>query len=116
MRYGQNQPKQAQTEAQKSSPSRALMGVSGTWSGSSVSWDVVATTNQSAATLTPVEVKALQKKHGSRNINTERIAEVKRLMCLGKTQAQIIQKLRGKRGMGERQVKKDMAALSKLKK
>lgn len=63
-----------------------------------------------------MELKALQKKHGSRNVNTDRIAEVKSLMAQGKTQTQIIQKLRGRRGFGERQIKKDMAALSKLKK
>lgn len=115
MRYGTRQNKPAQQIAQQST-STALLNVQGTWSGSSVSWDISGPQNITDASISPLELKALQKKHGSRNVNTERIAEVKALMGQGKTQTQIIQKLRGRRGFGERQIKKDMAALSKLRK
>jgi hypothetical protein len=114
MRYG---TKHKQTQSSPiQSPSTALLNVQGTWSGSSVSWDIESPGQTPDASISPVELKALQKKHGSRNVNTDRVGEVKRLMGQGKTQAQIIQKLRGRRGFGERQIKKDMAALSKLKK
>lgn len=92
------------------------MNVQGTWSGASVSWDIKSPQQVPDSSISTAELKALQKKHGSRNVNTDRIAEVKSLMAQGKTQTQIIQKLRGRRGFGERQIKKDMAALSKLKK
>lgn len=113
MRYGPTTKQSEKPQAQ--STSRALMGVNGHWSGSSVEW-IITETPRPDASLTPAEIKALEKKHASRNINTGRIAEVKTLMQQGKTQAQIIQRLRGRRGFGERQIKKDMAALSKLKK
>jgi len=114
MRYGtkhKSQPAQAIP-----SPSTALLGVQGRWSGSSVSWDVENPGQVPDASISPAELKALQKKHGSRNVNTDRASQVKKLMQQGKTQVQIIQKLRGPRGFGERQIKKDTAALSKLKK
>jgi hypothetical protein len=114
MRYG---TKHKQQPAQGTvSTSTALLGVHGVWSGSSVSWDIESPGQVPDASISPIELKALQKKHGSRNVNIDRIGEVKRLMQQGKTQVQIIQKLRGRRGFGERQIKKDMAALSKLKK
>lgn len=114
MRYGtkhKQQPSQGTP-----SPSTALLGVQGRWSGSSVSWDVENPVQAPDASISPAELKALQKKHGSRNVNTDRASQVKKLMQQGKTQVQIIQKLRGPRGFGERQIKKDTAALSKLKK
>jgi len=114
MRYGTKHKPQP-TQAPQST-STALLGVHGVWSGSSVSWDIQNPGQAPDASISPAELKALQKKHGSRNVNTDRIGEVKRLMQQGKTQVQIIQKLRGRRGFGERQIKKDMAALSKLKK
>jgi len=114
MRYGTNQKTKQQTDQE--STSTALMKVQGTWSGGSVSWDIKSPQQVPDASISTAELKALQKKHGSRNVNTDRIAEVKGLMAQGKTQTQIIQKLRGRRGFGERQIKKDMAALSKLKK
>lgn len=115
MRYGTRQQNKPEAQPEQPSTSRALMGVSGHWAGSSVEWTVSAT-QAPEQILTPAEIKALEAKHGSRNINTGRISEVKRLMGQGKTQTQIIQKLRGRRGFGERQIKKDMAALSKAKK
>jgi hypothetical protein len=115
MRYG-TKHKQTQQPTDQSSTSTALINVQGTWSGTSVSWDIESPQQVPNAGISPLELKALQKKHGSRNVNTDRIAEVKSLMGQGKTQTQIIQKLRGRRGFGERQIKKDMAALSKLKK
>ena len=115
MRYGTRSQNKPAAQPEQPSSSRALMGVSGHWVGSSVEWTVSATQAQDQS-LTPAEIKALESKHGSRNINTGRIAEVKRLMGQGKTQTQIIQNLRGRRGFGERQIKKDMAALSKAKK
>jgi hypothetical protein len=114
MRYGPQTSKKPQTTAQPST-STALMGVSGRWSGTSVEWTVSATPQPQTA-LTPAELKALEKKHESRNVNTARVVEVKALMQQGKTQLQIIHKLKGRKGMGERQIKKDMAALSKLTK
>ena len=114
MRYGTRQNKPTQQPEQPSA-SRALMDVRGHWVGSSVEWNV-SPTQALQVQFTPAEIKALEAKHGSRNINTDRITEVKKLMGQGKTQAQIIQKLRGRRGFGERQIKKDMAALSKVKK
>lgn len=115
MRYG-TKHKQTQQPTDQSSTSTALINVQGTWSGTSVSWDIKSPQQAPESSISPLELKALQKKHGSRNVNTDRIAEVKSLMGQGKTQTQIIQKLRGRRGFGERQIKKDMAALSKLKK
>jgi len=114
MRYG-TKHKQAQPNQIVRSTSTDLLNVQGTWSGSSVSWDICPGQAPDAS-ISPMELKALQTKHKSRNVNTDRIGEVKRLMKQGKTQVQIIQKLRGRRGFGERQIKKDMAALSKLKK
>lgn len=114
MRYGTKHKQQ--TSQGTPSPSTALLGVQGRWSGSSVSWDVENPVQAPDASISPAELKALQKKHGSRNVNTDRVSEVKKLIGQGKTQTQIIQKLRGRRGFGERQIKKDMAALSKLKK
>lgn len=114
MRYGTKHKQIQQTD--QSSTSTALMNVQGTWSGTSVSWDIESPCKVQDASISPLELNALQKKHGSRNINTDRIAQVKNLMVQGKTQTQIIQKLKGRRGFGERQIKKDMAALSKLKK
>lgn len=112
MRYGTNSTaKPKQTE--KQSTSHALMQVSGVWSGSSVSWDVLPTSAKIQTNLTPGEINALQRKHESRNLNMERITEVKRMMQHGKTQLQIIHALRGRKGCGERQIKKDMAALSR---
>ena len=114
MRFG---PKyKPTTTAANPSTSAALMNVTGTWSGSSVSWDTLSPNNVPDQSISPVELKALQSKHKSRNVNTARVSEVKKLMLQGKTQTQIIQKLRGRKGFGERQIKKDMAALSKLKK
>ena len=115
MRYGTRSQQKPAAQPEQPSTSRALMGVSGHWVGSSVEW-TVSSSQAPEQSLTPAEIKALETKHGSRNINTGRIAEVKRLMGMGKTQAQIIQKLRGRRGFGERQIKKDMSALSKVKK
>lgn len=115
MRYGTRQQRKPSAQPEQPSTSRALMAVSGHWVGASVEWTVSAS-QAPAQILTPAEIKSLEAKHGSRNINTGRIAEVKQLMGIGKTQAQIIQKLRGRRGFGERQIKKDMAALSKAKK
>lgn len=115
MRYGTKHKQTQQAPIQRST-STDLLNVQGTWSGSSVSWDIESPGQAPDASISPLELKALQKKHGSRNINTDRISEVKALMGQGKTQTQIIQKLRGRRGFGERQIKKDMAALSKLKK
>jgi hypothetical protein len=114
MRYG-TKHKQTQSSPIQST-STALLNVQGTWSGSSVSWDIESPGQTPDASISPLELKALQKKHGSRNVNTDRIGEVKRLMGQGKTQIQIIHQLKGRRGFGERQIKKDMAALSKLKK
>lgn len=111
MRYGTNAPKPQQTE--KQSTSQALLHVRGTWSGSSVSWDVLPIQSKVDTQLSQAEINALQRKHESRNLNLERIAEVKRMMKQGKTQLQIIHALRGRKGCGERQIKKDMAALSK---
>jgi len=114
MRFG---PKyKPTTTATKQSTSVALINATGTWSGSSVSWDTLSPNNVPDQSISPVELKALQSKHKSRNVNTARVSEVKNLMQQGKTQTQIIQKLRGRKGFGERQIKKDMAALSKLKK
>lgn len=114
MRFG---PKYKPTAtATKPSTSAALINATGTWSGSSVSWDTLSSNNVPDQSISPVELKALQTKHKSRNVNTARVSEVKKLMWQGKTQTQIIQKLRGRKGFGERQIKKDMAALSKLKK
>ena len=114
MRYG-SKAKQPQKPDQPS-PSTALLGVQGVWSGSSVSWDVLSPQAVPDASISPAELKALQTKHKSRNVNTARVSAVKGLIAKGKTQTQIIQTLRGRKGMGERQIKKDMAALSKLKK
>lgn len=111
MRYGTNaQTKPKPTE--KQSTSQALLHVRGVWSGSSVSWDVLPVQSKADTVLTPAEINALQRKHESRNLNMERITEVKRMMKQGKTQLQIIHALRGRKGCGERQIKKDMAALS----
>jgi hypothetical protein len=115
MRYGTTSQKTKEPTDQQST-STALMNVQGTWSGTSVSWNIESPGQTPDSSISPVELKALQKKHGSRNVNTDRVGEVKKLMGQGKTQSQIIQKLRGRRGFGERQIKKDMAALSKLKK
>lgn len=114
MRYGSKAKNSAKPD--QPSPSTALLGVQGVWSGSSVSWDVLSQQAVPSEGISPTELKALQSKHKSRNVNTARVSEVKALMRQGKTQSQIIQKLRGRKGMGERQIKKDMAALSKLKK
>lgn len=114
MRFG---PKhKPSTTAAKPSTSVALMNATGTWSGSSVSWDALSPQAVPNEGISPAELKALQTKHKSRNVNMARISEVKALMGQGKTQTQIIQKLRGRKGFGERQIKKDMAALSKIKK
>ena len=110
MRYGTNSPKPKPTE--KQSTSQALLHVRGVWSGSSVSWDVLPVAPKVQTNLTPEEINALQRKHESRNLNLERITEVKRMMQQGKNQLQIIHALRGRKGCGERQIKKDMAALS----
>ena len=112
MRYGIKQKTNQPTD--QASTSTALMNVQGTWSGGSVSWDIKSPQQVPDSSISTAELKALQKKHGSRNVNTDRIAEVKSLMGQGKTQTQIIQKLRGRRGFGERQIKKDMAALNKV--
>lgn len=114
MRYGVKAQKPTQHPEQPSQHQQ-LMSVRGHWVGSSVEWTVSATQDPQVQ-FTPAEIKALEAKHGSQNINKDRIAEVKKMMGQGKTQTQIIQKLRGRRGFGERQIKKDMAALSKAKK
>lgn len=119
MRYGQKTKPPAKDQAthQALSTSSALLNVQGTWSGSSVSWDITTGPKTSEpACISSAELKALQKKHGSTNVNTARIEQVKQLMQKGCTQIQIIHKLKGRRGFGERQIKKDMAALSKLSK
>ena len=113
MRYGTNaQTKSKQPE--KQSTSQALLQVRGVWSGSSVSWDVLPIAPKVQTILTPAEINALQRKHESRNLNMERIKEVKRMMKQGKSQLQIIHALRGRKGCGERQIKKDMAVLNKV--
>lgn len=114
MKYGPTQ-KAKPAQPEKPSQSQALIVASGHWVGSSVEWTVSQQPTM-ATSLTPAEIKALETKHQSRNINTARVTEVKRMMVQGYTQAQIVQKLRGRPGFGERQIKKDMAALSKAKK
>ena len=116
MRYGPKNKVSTATKTDTQSTSKALMQVHGTWSGSSVRWDVIPTQNPQASTLTPKEIAALKKKHQSENINLARISEVKRLMQQGKTQAQVVRALYGRKGFGERQIKKDMAVLSKIAK
>ena len=111
MRYGPKSQSKPQQPKQQSA-FEALMQVRGTWSGSTVSWDVLPVHSPNMVSLTPSELNALQRKHESRNLNMERITEVKRLMKQGKTQLEIIRALRGRKGFGERQIKKDMAALS----
>ena len=63
--------------------------------------------------LTPADMAALQRKHGTQRVNYPRATEVKRMMVYGLKQAAIIQILskRG-RGFGERMIKADHAALS----
>lgn len=110
MRYGPS--KKQITAPKEQSTSIALMQVSGVWSGSSVSWDILPM--QAVKTsLTPNEIAALKRKHGSENLNMERIEQVKQMMQRGKTQIQIIHAMKGRKGCCERQIKKDMAALSK---
>ena len=69
--------------------------------------------DQELASLTPADMAALQRKHGTKRVNYSRATEVKRMMVDGLKQAAIIQILskRG-RGFGERMIKADHAALS----
>jgi hypothetical protein len=87
-----------------------LMERKGVWKGHTVDWSP----DTQAVVLTGPELIALQRKHGTKDINISRATKVKALMLDGKTQTQIIRDLRllG-RGFQERMVKADHAALSK---
>jgi len=91
------------------SSNEALMNRQGVWSGSFVDWSDEAT----AVGIQPYEHAALQKKHGTKNVNLSRAALVKKAMADGLSQAQItrLAKPMG-RGFGERMIKADHAALS----
>lgn len=84
---------------------RALLECKGVEVGGSVEWDVIGT----GIDLTVEEMKALRRKHGSRNVNYKRASEVKRLMREGKKCMEIVQALH--RNYKQTQVKKDHAAL-----
>lgn len=87
-----------------------LMERKGVWQGHTVDWSP----DTQAVALTGPELIALQRKHGTKDINISRATKVKQLMLDGKTQTQIIRDLRllG-RGFQSRMVKEDHAALSK---
>lgn len=105
------------SSVENQSASVALMNVRGMWRGNNVEWEVGYDAGPNVdTTLTADEVNALMKHHQSNNVNLQRASLVKKMMNEGKSQVQIVRALGGKRGFGERQVKKDTAALSRAKK
>ena len=83
----------------------------GVWVGKTVDWSGDAVT----ISLEPCDMVALQRKHGTKNVNTGRATQVKRLMVAGKKPAQIVRELMAMgHGYGERMIKADHAALSPL--
>lgn len=78
-----------------------------------IEWDLKTAVSTSFG-LTTREIQALQAYHQSTNINTARALAVKQYMQSGKTCGAIVRALRG--SYGERMVKGDHAALSRLKK
>lgn len=87
---------------------RALLECKGVEVGGSVEWDVIGT----GVDLTVEEMKALRRKHKTRNVNYRRASEVKALMRQGKRCIDIVMTLR--RSYGSRQIKADHSALSPL--
>ena len=86
-----------------------LFNNEGVWSGKTVDWSGDST----VVSLDPSDISALQRKHGTKNVNLQRATQVKRMMIDGHKQCRIIQALRGRgRGYGERMIKADHAALS----
>lgn len=81
--------------------------------GKSLEWS---SANQDAPVLglTDGEIRHLQAKHKSANINQVRALAVKRLMSEGKTCGDIVKALRSR--YGSRMIKGDHAALSESKK
>ena len=64
--------------------------------------------------LTDEELKALQRKHGSKLVNIERATNVKRWMREGLTLAQMAFQGKRRKGYGARMLAKDRAALAPL--
>ena len=94
-------------------PKSGLEEAAPSWSGGTVVWEV----DQVSIDLTPADVAALQKKHGTKAVNYKRAALVKKLMLEGMTQARIVMALRSYGyGFGERMIKADHAALSAVAK
>lgn len=88
----------------------ALEKTRGVWTHDVVEWS---NGSIQADTLTTDEMRALQAKHGTSNVNFQRATQVKRLMIQGHNQARIISALRPNgRGFQERMIKADHAALS----
>lgn len=86
-----------------------LFNNDGVWSGKTVDWSGDST----VVSLDQPDISALQRKHGTKNVNLQRATQVKRMMIDGHKQCRIIQALRGRgRGYGERMIKADHAALS----
>lgn len=83
---------------------RKLLAARGTENAGSVEWNVA-----SAPDLTEAEMKALRRKHNTRNVNYRRAAEVKALMVQGRKCMEIVHALH--RQYRKTQVKKDHSAL-----
>lgn len=93
----------------KPSQAAALLETKGDWDGCIVDWS----TGKEVGHLTTDEIRALQAKHGTKNVNLKRAQLVKNKMLEGKKQAQIIRESKGNgHGYGERMIKADHAALS----
>lgn len=83
------------------------------WVEKTVVWEV----ETRSVDLTPSDIEALRKQHKTKDVNLKRAGMVKKMMLEGLPQARIIKALRSHgHGFGERMIKHDSAALSRVAK